>query len=239
MARGMDVDGVGLVVNYDCPSFARTYVHRVGRTARGGREGAAVTLCRAEEVRHFRATLRKIEGAQAAQLTLQREAVAGAKKKYAAALLALRDVLNEERQSASGQGQGQGQGHGQGQAATQPLGKARLAALRARWAALDAPTARVTTEQIEAAAQHRQAAASAGGNEDDDDVNDEDEDEDEDVEDDEGKDEVEDDEDDEDEEEIDALSESLLTTTDAADEEDEEEDEEEDDDVSGSDDSDE
>jgi superfamily II DNA/RNA helicase len=51
MARGMDVDGVDLVINYDVPVFIRTYVHRVGRTARGGREGLAFTLCRREEVR--------------------------------------------------------------------------------------------------------------------------------------------------------------------------------------------
>ena len=235
MARGMDVDGVGLVVNYDCPAFARTYVHRVGRTARGGREGAAVTLCRAEEVRHFRATLRKIEGANAAQLTLQREAIAGAKKKYAAALLALRDVLNDERQNASSQGQGQ--------AATQPLGKARLAALRARWAALDAPTARVTTEQIEAAANHQATAvvvaggAGVGSDDEDDEESDEvnEADDEDDDDDDDEVDQDEEEEEDEDEEDIDALSASLLTTTDAADEVEEEED---DDDTSGSDDSD-
>lgn len=36
MTRGMDVEGVGAVVNYDAPVYAKTYVHRAGRTARAG-----------------------------------------------------------------------------------------------------------------------------------------------------------------------------------------------------------
>ncbi|MFP5068580.1 DEAD/DEAH box helicase [Pseudonocardia nantongensis] len=43
-ARGIDVTGVTHVVNYQCPEDAKTYVHRIGRTGRAGREGVAVTL---------------------------------------------------------------------------------------------------------------------------------------------------------------------------------------------------
>jgi ATP-dependent RNA helicase DDX51/DBP6 len=39
MTRGMDVPSVTNVVNYEAPVYAKTYVHRAGRTARGGREG--------------------------------------------------------------------------------------------------------------------------------------------------------------------------------------------------------
>lgn len=39
LTRGMDVAGVGAVVNYDAPAFAKTYVHRAGRTARAGQHG--------------------------------------------------------------------------------------------------------------------------------------------------------------------------------------------------------
>lgn len=46
MARGLDIDSVSNVVNYDVPVFAKTYVHRVGRTARAGREGSSYTLCK-------------------------------------------------------------------------------------------------------------------------------------------------------------------------------------------------
>ncbi len=43
-ARGIDIDGVTHVVNYDMPEDAATYLHRIGRTARAGRSGTAVTL---------------------------------------------------------------------------------------------------------------------------------------------------------------------------------------------------
>lgn len=50
MTRGMDVEGVRNVVNYDMPVYAKTYVHRVGRTARAGRAGCSYTILRREEV---------------------------------------------------------------------------------------------------------------------------------------------------------------------------------------------
>ncbi|EWM13900.1 ATP-dependent RNA helicase DeaD [Kutzneria sp. 744] len=43
-ARGIDVEGVTHVINYQCPEDEKTYVHRIGRTGRAGREGVAVTL---------------------------------------------------------------------------------------------------------------------------------------------------------------------------------------------------
>ena len=43
-ARGIDVDGVTHVINFELPDVAESYVHRIGRTARAGREGAAVSL---------------------------------------------------------------------------------------------------------------------------------------------------------------------------------------------------
>ncbi len=43
-ARGLDIDGITLVVNYDAPMDADDYVHRIGRTARAGRAGKAITL---------------------------------------------------------------------------------------------------------------------------------------------------------------------------------------------------
>jgi len=43
-ARGLDVDDVTHVVNYECPDDDKTYLHRVGRTGRAGRTGVAVTF---------------------------------------------------------------------------------------------------------------------------------------------------------------------------------------------------
>ncbi len=56
-ARGIDVDGVTHVVNFDLPNVPESYVHRIGRTARAGAEGIAISFCDGEE----RAFLRGIE----------------------------------------------------------------------------------------------------------------------------------------------------------------------------------
>jgi ATP-dependent RNA helicase RhlE len=48
-ARGIDVDGISHVVNFDLPNVPETYVHRIGRTARAGAAGIAISLCDAEE----------------------------------------------------------------------------------------------------------------------------------------------------------------------------------------------
>jgi len=53
-ARGIDVRGVNLVVNYDLPRSKDTYLHRIGRTGRFGRQGVALNLVRAEDVPHMR-----------------------------------------------------------------------------------------------------------------------------------------------------------------------------------------
>ena len=53
-ARGIDVDGVSHVVNFDLPNVPETYVHRIGRTARAGAEGIAISLCDGEEVAFLR-----------------------------------------------------------------------------------------------------------------------------------------------------------------------------------------
>ena len=53
-ARGIDVDGISHVVNYDLPNIAESYVHRIGRTARAGAEGVAISFCDAEEAAYLR-----------------------------------------------------------------------------------------------------------------------------------------------------------------------------------------
>jgi ATP-dependent RNA helicase RhlE len=53
-ARGIDVEAITHVVNYDLPEVAEVYIHRIGRTARAGATGAAVSLCSMEEVVHLR-----------------------------------------------------------------------------------------------------------------------------------------------------------------------------------------
>jgi superfamily II DNA/RNA helicase len=53
-ARGIDVDGVSHVINYDLPNVAESYVHRIGRTARAGRDGIAISLVAEDEVAYLR-----------------------------------------------------------------------------------------------------------------------------------------------------------------------------------------
>ncbi|WP_205502278.1 DEAD/DEAH box helicase [Rhodopseudomonas sp. BR0G17] len=53
-ARGIDVDGVSHVVNFDLPNIPETYVHRIGRTARAGADGTAISLCAGEEMAYLR-----------------------------------------------------------------------------------------------------------------------------------------------------------------------------------------
>jgi len=49
-ARGIDIPDVMYVINFDLPEVADNYVHRIGRTARAGRSGQAITLCSPEEI---------------------------------------------------------------------------------------------------------------------------------------------------------------------------------------------
>jgi ATP-dependent RNA helicase RhlE len=53
-ARGIDIDELGLVVNYDLPNIPETYVHRIGRTGRAGISGKAVSFCDFEEKIYLR-----------------------------------------------------------------------------------------------------------------------------------------------------------------------------------------
>ena len=68
-ARGIDVDEVSHVFNYDLPNVPETYVHRIGRTARAGRDGMAVTLCDATQ----RQWLRDVEREIGQPITVTRE----------------------------------------------------------------------------------------------------------------------------------------------------------------------
>ena len=49
-ARGIDINNLELVINYDLPDVAETYVHRIGRTGRAGNSGTAFTFCADEEM---------------------------------------------------------------------------------------------------------------------------------------------------------------------------------------------
>jgi len=62
-ARGIDIDDVSHVINYELPNVAEAYVHRIGRTARAGRSGIAIALCDPAEVKLLR-DIEKLIGAR-------------------------------------------------------------------------------------------------------------------------------------------------------------------------------
>jgi len=53
-ARGIDVDGISHVINFDLPNIPESYVHRIGRTARAGATGVAISFCAIDERPYLR-----------------------------------------------------------------------------------------------------------------------------------------------------------------------------------------
>ena len=68
-ARGLDVDRIGLVVNFDVPREAEAYVHRIGRTGRAGRHGEAVTFLTPKEKGKLR-QIERLTGSRLKEITL-------------------------------------------------------------------------------------------------------------------------------------------------------------------------
>lgn len=102
-ARGIDVDSVTHVVNFELPNVPESYVHRIGRTARGGASGSAIAFCDAEE----RGLLRDIERTtrQSIPVIDRRDAKLAAEQ--AADPDDARDA-NRGRRSSGGQSRGNG-----------------------------------------------------------------------------------------------------------------------------------
>jgi ATP-dependent RNA helicase RhlE len=96
-ARGIDIDDVTHVINYDLPDVPEQYVHRIGRTARAGETGQAISFCAPDE----RASLRAIERLTKQPVTVRAHALA----------LTVREGDPEPRKVASRQGR---QPHGGG-----------------------------------------------------------------------------------------------------------------------------
>ncbi|KAL4152345.1 hypothetical protein PRNP1_009278 [Phytophthora ramorum] len=97
MARGMDIDDVANVVNYDVPSFIKTYIHRVGRTARAGRHGRSVTLVKMGQTKGMMRMLKKADSNKLKPYPLQQEHMKTLIPRYTAALQQLKDTLEAEK----------------------------------------------------------------------------------------------------------------------------------------------
>lgn len=114
-ARGIDVDAVTHVVNFELPNVPESYVHRIGRTARGGASGSAIAFCDEEE----RGLLRDIEKTtrQSIPVIDRRDAKAAAEQEAQSA--EAREANRGRRGNGNGGGQsrgkaagGQGRGNG-------------------------------------------------------------------------------------------------------------------------------
>ena len=69
IARGIDIDNIEMVINYDVPHEPEDYVHRVGRTARADRDGRAITLVNEKDCRKFK-SIEKFLGKEIEKITL-------------------------------------------------------------------------------------------------------------------------------------------------------------------------
>jgi len=76
LSRGIDVDGIGLVVNYDIPPDPEDYIHRIGRTARAERTGTAITFINDTSSRKF-AGIESLMGREVAKVPLPEHLGAG------------------------------------------------------------------------------------------------------------------------------------------------------------------
>ncbi len=101
-ARGIDVDQISHVINFELPMDAESYVHRIGRTARAGTTGVAISFCDAEEVGQLRIIERTIRQSITVDISHGYHATSIAERKDGAPL------------SHRGQRQGKGGGGGRG-----------------------------------------------------------------------------------------------------------------------------
>jgi ATP-dependent RNA helicase RhlE len=111
-ARGIDVDGITHVVNFELPNEPESYVHRIGRTARAGAEGIAISFCSPDE----RAYLRDIEKLVKRKLTVVGEEpaiVAHGKAPQPVRDYAKKTPFHKRKRSGGGK-QGGGGKHGGG-----------------------------------------------------------------------------------------------------------------------------
>ena len=97
MSRGMDISSVTTVINYDVPSFAKTYVHRCGRTARAGRSGRAVTIMKGGQITKFMKMRALIDNPNNVNDTgVKKDLVKNAVPIYKKCVRALRRILDAE-----------------------------------------------------------------------------------------------------------------------------------------------
>lgn len=96
MTRGMDVEGVNNVVNYDKPAYIKTYIHRAGRTARAGQLGRCFTLLHKDEVKRFKKLLQKADNDSCPVHSIPSSLIESLRPVYKSALDKLKETVESE-----------------------------------------------------------------------------------------------------------------------------------------------
>ncbi|XP_057949469.1 DEAD-box ATP-dependent RNA helicase 1 isoform X2 [Malania oleifera] len=96
MTRGMDVEGVRNVINYDMPPYIKTYIHRAGRTARAGLTGCCFTLLHKEEVKRFKKLLQKADNDSCTVHPVPSNLLESLRATYSSALEKLKGAVESE-----------------------------------------------------------------------------------------------------------------------------------------------
>lgn len=96
MTRGMDVEGVRNVINYDVPKFIKTYIHRAGRTARAGQTGRCFTLLRKDEDKRFKQLLQKADSDSCPVHSVASNSIEALHSVYVSALEKLKETVVSE-----------------------------------------------------------------------------------------------------------------------------------------------
>ncbi|KAK2890482.1 ATP-dependent RNA helicase DDX51 [Channa argus] len=96
-ARGIDIDGVKCVVNYDAPQYIRTYIHRIGRTARAGKAGLAFTFLLGVQEKNFIQMVVEAGSPGIQKQIIKPENLKSLEARYQNTLQELANVIKEEK----------------------------------------------------------------------------------------------------------------------------------------------
>ncbi|XP_031426072.1 ATP-dependent RNA helicase DDX51 isoform X2 [Clupea harengus] len=96
-ARGIDIQGVKCVVNYDAPQFIRTYIHRVGRTARAGKSGISFTFLLGVQEKNFLQMVTDAGSPSVQKQIIQPESLKSMEACYEQTLVELGNAIKDEK----------------------------------------------------------------------------------------------------------------------------------------------
>ncbi|KAF7649916.1 hypothetical protein LDENG_00133790 [Lucifuga dentata] len=96
-ARGIDINGVKCVVNYDAPQYVRTYIHRIGRTARAGKVGLAFTFLLGVQEKNFLQMVSEAGSPGIKRQIVKPESLKSMEARYEETLQELASVIKDEK----------------------------------------------------------------------------------------------------------------------------------------------